>query len=62
MITAGTNRSAVNIALVNDDVVERLETFGMSLAVPSLLGPGIRTGAITNATGTIIDTSSELCY
>ena len=32
----------------------------MSLTIPSSLGPGIRTGAITSATVTIIDTSSEL--
>ena len=62
MITAGTNRSAVNIALVNDDIVEGDETFSMSLTVPSSLGPGIRTGVITSATVTIIDTSSELYY
>ena len=60
MITAGTNSSMVNIPVTNDDIVEGNETISMSLTVPSSLGPGITTGAITSATVTIIDTSSEL--
>ena len=62
MITAGTNSSMMNIPVTDDNIVEGDETFSMSLTVPSSLGPGIQTGAITNATITIIDTSSELCY
>ena len=62
MITAGNNRNTVNISLINDDIVERRETFSMSLTVPSSLGPGIRTGTITSATVIINDTTSELYY
>ena len=58
-ITAGTNSSVVNIPVTDDDIVERDEIFIMSLTVPSSLGPGITTGAITSATVTIIDTNSE---
>ena len=61
-ITAGTNSTMVNIPVTNDDIVEGDETFSMSLTVPSSLGPGITTGAITSATVTINDTSSELCH
>ena len=59
-ISAGTNFSIVNIPIIADDIVERIETFCMSLTVSSLVGPGISNGAITSATVTIIDTSSEL--
>ena len=59
VITAGTNSSTVNIAVVNDDIVEGDETFTMNLNVP--FSPGIVAGAITMATVTIIDTSSGLC-
>lgn len=58
-IVAGTNSSMVNIPVTDDSIVEGDETFSMSLTVPSSLGPGIATGTITNATVTIIDTSSE---
>ena len=58
-ITAGTNSSMVHIPVTDDNIVEGDETFSMSLTVTSSLGPGIRTGAITSATVTIIDTSSE---
>ena len=59
VITAGTNSSTVNIAVVDDDIVEGEETFTMNLNVP--VSPGIVAGAITMATATIIDTSSRLC-
>ena len=59
IINAGTNSSMVSIPVTDDSIVEGDETFSMSLTVPSSLGPGIRTGAITNATVTIIDTSGE---
>ena len=49
----------VNIPLIIDNVVEGDEMFSMSLTVSSSLGPGITNGTITNATVTIIDTSSE---
>ena len=58
-ITTGTNSSMVNIPVTDDSIVEGDETFSMSLTVPSSHGSGIRTGAITSATVTIIDTSSE---
>ena len=61
-IIAGANTSTVNIAVTDDNIVERNETFHMSLALPSFLGPRIMTGNITGATGTIIDTSSKYCY
>ena len=60
MITAGTSNSTVNIAVINDNIVEGNETFNMTMSVPSSLGPGITTGSITSATATIIDTSSKL--
>ena len=58
MITAGTNSSTVNITVVNDHIVEGDEMFNMTLNVPTL--PGIKAGAITMATGTIIDSTSKL--
>ena len=59
-ITAGTNSSTIQITVINDNIVEGNETFIMSLTVPTSLGPGITTGAITSATATIIDTSSKI--
>ena len=59
-ISAGTNFSIINIQIYADDIVERIETFSMSLTVSSLLGPEISNGAITSVTVTIIDTSGEL--
>ena len=57
-ITAGTNSSTVNIAVIDDDIVEGDETFTMNLNVPML--PGITAGAFTGTVATIIDTSSGL--
>ena len=59
-ITAGNSIGGLNITVINDNIVEGNETFDMSLTVPSSLGPRIKAGAITSATATIIDTSSEL--
>ena len=59
-IIAETNSSTVNISVINDDIVEGDETFSMNLSVPSSLGPEVKTGTITSANVTIIDTSSEL--
>ena len=56
--TAGTNSSTVNIAVINDNIVEGDEMFTINLNVP--VSPGIVAGAITMATATIIDTSSKL--
>ena len=61
-ITAGATSSTVNIPVTDDDIVEGNETFSITLTVPSSLAPGITTGAITGATVTIIDTSSELYH
>ena len=59
-ITAGTNKSIVNVLVTDDNIVEGNETFSMNLNVLSSLGPGIATGDITSATATIIDTSRKL--
>ena len=59
-ISAGSTIGAVNIPVVNDNIVEGNETFNMSLTVPPSLGPRIKADVITSATATIIDTSSEL--
>ena len=61
-ITAGINRSIVNVSVTDDNIVEGNETFIMSLTVPSSLGPGVTTGVITSATATIIDTTSKIYY
>ena len=61
-ITAGSNSGTADIPVTDDNIVEGDETFSMSLTVPSSLGPRIITGAITSATVTIIDTTSELSY
>ena len=45
--------------MTDDDIVEEDEMFGISLNVPSSLGPGIIAGSRTSATGTIIDTTSK---
>ena len=49
----------LNIPVTDDNLVEGDETFSMSLTVSTSLSPGITTGAITNATVTIIDTSGK---
>ena len=59
VITAGTNNSTINIPVINDSIFEGDEMFTMNLNVPASLGPGIIAGAITMATTTIIDSSSE---
>ena len=61
-ITAGNSIGAVNITVINDNIVEGNETFNMSLTVPSTLGPRIKAGTITSTIATITDTSSELHY
>ena len=58
IIIAGDTSSSVNISVTNDNIVEGDEMFTMNLNVP--VSPGIVAGAITMATATIIDTSSEL--
>ena len=61
-IISGNNNTTVNITVTNDKIVERNETFSMSLNVPSSLGPGIVAGVVNSATGTIIDTTSKFCH
>ena len=58
-ITAGTNRSTINIRVTNDNIVEGNEVFTMNFNVPPSLGPGVINGGITMATGVIIDTTSK---
>ena len=58
-ITSGRNSSTVNIAVLNDNIVEGEETFTMELNVPISLSPGITSGAISMATAYIIDASSR---
>ena len=58
-ISAGTNVSTVDIRIIDDEIVERNETFSMGLTVSSSFGPGISNGTVTRATVTIIDTSGE---
>ena len=58
IITAGTNRSTINIQVTNDNIVEGNEVFTMNLNVPPSLGPGVIADGITTATATIIDTTS----
>ena len=58
-ITSGSNSSTINIAVINDNIVEGDETFTMKLNVPASLGPGITAGGISMATANIIDTSSR---
>ena len=61
-ITAGNSIGAVNITVINDNIIEENETFIMSFTIPSSLGPRIKAGAITSAAATIIDTSTESHY
>ena len=58
-IPAGSTDTMVRVAVTDDDIVERNETFNMSLNVPSSLGPGIVAGSLNSATGIIIDTTSK---
>ena len=58
-IISGSNRSTVNIVVINDTIVEGDETFTLQLNVPSSYGPSIKAGSLTRATATIIDTSSR---
>ena len=51
----------MNIPVINDDIVEGVETFSMSLSVPSSFNPEVTTGTITSAAVTITDTTSEYC-
>ena len=57
-IVAGSNRSVVNITVIDDNIVEGDEMFNMSLTVPSSLSPGVVTGSVTSATGIIMDSST----
>ena len=59
MIPAGATDTTVRVAVTNDNIVEGDEMFSISLNVPSSLGPGVVAGSITNATGSIIDTTSK---
>ena len=52
-IPAGSNSSTVNITVMDDDLIEGDEMFIMKMHAPASLA----TGAITEATGIIIDTT-----
>ena len=56
-IIAGTSSQIVNITVTNDAFIEGNETFNMNLNVPTT--PGVVPGAITTATGIILDSTSE---
>ena len=60
-IIAGTNSSAVNITLNDDDIVEDDELFNISLTVPTSSNSRIKAGNVTSAIGLIVDTTGE-CY
>lgn len=62
IITAGTNSSTVNVTVINDNIVEEDEMFTMYMSVSPSLGPSIITGAVTNVTATIVDSSSKFHY
>ena len=49
----------MRVTVTDDTIVEGNEMFNMSLSVPSSLGPGIKAGSNTSATGIIIDTTSK---
>ena len=53
VIPAGSNSSTVNITVIDDDLVEGDEMFIMRMHAPASLAMG----AITEATGIIIDTT-----
>jgi len=58
-IPNGANTTTVRVPVISDNIVEGDEMFNMTLTVPSSLGPGIVAGAITSATGIIVDSTSK---
>ena len=51
--------TTVRVPVMSDNIVEGDEMFSMSLNVPSLLGPDIKAGSVTSATGIILDSTSK---
>jgi len=58
-IPTGATTTTVRVLVMSDNIVEGDEIFGISLTVPSSLGPGIVAGSITSATGIILDSSGK---
>ena len=57
--TAGTTRAMVNVPLINDNIVEAVETFHLIFTIPSSLQGQVISGATTTATGIITDDDSK---
>ena len=56
---AGSTRVVVNVSLINDDIVEPIETFDLSFTIPSSLQGQVIPEAFATAAGIIIDDDSK---
>ena len=60
--TAGSTSTTVNVSVIKYDIVEGLETFDLTFAIPSSFDDKVIPGNITKAVGNIIDdTSKKIC-
>ena len=57
--TAGSTRAMVNVPLIDDSIVEAIETFNLSFTIPSSLQGQVIPGAFATAAGIIIDDDSK---
>ena len=60
--TAGTTRAMVNVPVTNDDIVEAVETFNLSFAIPSSLQGQVVSGINASAAGIITDDDSKKLF
>ena len=59
---AGTTTTAVNVSLINDTIVEGLETFDLTITIPPSLSGRVILGTVTTkATGNITDDTGKMC-
>ena len=57
--TIGSTSTTVNVPVIKDNIVEELETFNITIVIPSSLKDQVILGNITNAVGNIIDNTSK---
>ena len=56
---AGTNSTTVNVPITNDNKIEEIEKFNLSISIPPSLSGKLSIGGITTAVGRILDESSK---
>jgi len=58
--TIGSTSTTVNIPVTKDNIAEELETFDITIVIPSSFKDQVILGDVTNAFGTIIDNTSKI--